>query len=111
MAAKNPEQEILAKNLPVIDPGPNSILGAGHGYASVTDKIAGVVYLPWKDSPKKWMVGAFIAFVFVNVLALAVCYLFLRGVGIWGINIPVAWGFAIINFVWWIGIGHAGSMI
>ncbi len=44
-------------------------------------------------------------------LRLAVCYLFLKGVGIWGINIPVAWGFAIINFVWWIGIGHAGTLI
>ncbi len=111
MAAKNPEQEILAKNLPVIDPGPDSILGPGHGYASVTDKIAGVVYLPWKDSPKKWMVGAFLSFIFVNVLTVAISYLFLRGVGIWGINIPVAWGFAIVNFVWWIGIGHAGTLI
>ena len=36
---------------------------------------------------------------------------FLAGVGIWGINIPVAWGFAIANFVWWIGIGHAGTLI
>ena len=38
-------------------------------------------------------------------------YLLLKGVGIWGINIPVAWGFAIVNFVWWIGIGHAGTLI
>jgi len=45
------------------------------------------------------------------VLGMAVTYLFLRGVGIWGIEIPVAWGFAIINFVWWIGIGHAGTLI
>ena len=37
--------------------------------------------------------------------------LLVRGVGIWGINIPVAWGFAIVNFVWWIGIGHAGTFI
>jgi len=41
----------------------------------------------------------------------AVSYLLYRGVGIWGINIPVAWGFAIVNFVWWIGIGHAGTFI
>ena len=33
------------------------------------------------------------------------------GIGIWGVNIPVAWGLAIINFVWWIGIGHAGTLI
>ena len=42
---------------------------------------------------------------------MAVTYLFAKGVGIWGINVPVAWGFAIVNFVWWIGIGHAGTLI
>ena len=47
----------------------------------------------------------------VALLMAAVTYLFLVGVGIWGIEVPVAWGFAIINFVWWIGIGHAGTLI
>ncbi len=47
----------------------------------------------------------------LGLLMAAVTYLFLLGVGIWGIEIPVAWGFAIINFVWWIGIGHAGTLI
>ena len=46
-----------------------------------------------------------------GMLQIAVGYLLVQGVGIWGINIPVAWGFAIINFVWWIGIGHAGTLI
>ena len=41
----------------------------------------------------------------------AIGYLFLKGIGIWGINIPIGWGFAIVNFVWWIGIGHAGTLI
>jgi len=36
---------------------------------------------------------------------------FLKGVGIWGVTIPIGWGFAIVNFVWWIGIGHAGTLI
>ena len=45
------------------------------------------------------------------LLLYAIGYLLLKGVGIWGINIPVAWGFAIVNFVWWIGIGHAGTLI
>jgi molybdopterin-containing oxidoreductase family membrane subunit len=45
------------------------------------------------------------------MLLFAVTWLFVRGVGIWGVNIPVAWGFAIVNFVWWIGIGHAGTLI
>ena len=45
------------------------------------------------------------------LLLYAIGYLLIIGVGIWGINIPVAWGFAIVNFVWWIGIGHAGTLI
>jgi Ni/Fe-hydrogenase subunit HybB-like protein len=93
------------------DPGPDEILGPGHGYDTVTDRIANVVYLPLKKSPKQWLIGAFIAFCFVNLLMLACGVLFLRGVGIWGVNIPVGWGFAIVNFVWWIGIGHAGTLI
>ena len=45
------------------------------------------------------------------LLIVAIGYLVITGVGIWGINIPVGWGFAIVNFVWWIGIGHAGTLI
>ena len=45
------------------------------------------------------------------ILNVAVAWLIIKGVGIWGINIPIGWGFAIINFVWWIGIGHAGTLI
>jgi molybdopterin-containing oxidoreductase family membrane subunit len=108
---ENPEEKLLESDVQVIDPGPDSILGPGHDYNSVTDKIAGVVYLPLKKAPKKWLAGVFVSFLFVNVLVLAMCWLFLRGVGIWGINIPIGWGFAIINFVWWIGIGHAGTLI
>jgi molybdopterin-containing oxidoreductase family membrane subunit len=51
------------------------------------------------------------AFALVMVLLLAVTYLLVRGVGIWDVNIPVAWEFAIVNFVWWIGIGHVGTLI
>ena len=45
------------------------------------------------------------------LLNLVVTLLMIKGVGIWGIRIPAAWGFAIVNFVWWIGIGHAGTLI
>ena len=47
----------------------------------------------------------------VDAAAWRITWLLLKGTGIWGINIPVGWGFAIINFVWWIGIGHAGTLI
>lgn len=58
-----------------------------------------------------WLFGVGLAFSLVMLLLFAVTYLLMRGVGIWGVNMPVAWGFAIVNFVWWIGIGHAGTLI
>jgi Ni/Fe-hydrogenase subunit HybB-like protein len=86
-----------------------SILKPGHTFASVTDKISSIVLT--KKTPAFWWIGFFVSFLFWMLFLGAVCYLFARGVGIWGINVPVAWGFDIINFVWWIGIGHAGTLI
>jgi molybdopterin-containing oxidoreductase family membrane subunit len=85
------------------------VLAAGHDYTTVTEKISSVVLK--RDSGLPWRVAFAVALLLVMILTTAVSYLFLRGVGIWGIDIPVAWGFAIVNFVWWIGIGHAGTFI
>ena len=85
------------------------ILGPGLSYTSISEKITGIALA--KKPPKSWYLVFGVAFLLVMVFLYAVTYLLVRGVGIWGINIPVAWGFAIINFVWWIGIGHAGTFI
>jgi len=85
------------------------IIGPGYNYASVTDKISVIVLS--RRPPKWWILGFAGAFLLVMMLLMALTYLFAVGVGIWGINVPIAWGFAIINFVWWIGIGHAGTLI
>jgi len=85
------------------------VLGPGYDYASVTDKISAIVLK--RRPPKWWIIGFAVSFALVMMLMYALTYLLLVGVGIWGIQIPVAWGFAIINFVWWIGIGHAGTLI
>jgi molybdopterin-containing oxidoreductase family membrane subunit len=61
--------------------------------------------------PRFWWAGVGVAFALVLLLLVAITWLFIRGVGIWGVNVPIAWGFAIVNFVWWIGIGHAGTFI
>ena len=58
-----------------------------------------------------WFVGFLIGFSILELLLVAIVYLVFKGTGIWGVNNPVGWGFAIINFVWWIGIGHAGTLI
>jgi molybdopterin-containing oxidoreductase family membrane subunit len=85
------------------------IIEPGHSYATVTDKISAIVL--GRRVPRGWWVGFGIGFSLLMLLNLALVYLLAVGVGIWGINVPVGWGFAIINFVWWIGIGHAGTLI
>ncbi len=91
-----------------LDSGPR-IIGPGHTYASVTDKISAIVLT--RRTPRGWFIGFGVAFAFVMLFLFATAYLVVIGLGIWGLNAPVAWGFAIINFVWWIGIGHAGTLI
>ena len=84
-------------------------IGPGHSLSSVTDQISDIVLR--RHTPRGWFVGLGIAFLLVMLLLWSVTVLLVKGVGIWGLNIPVGWGFAIINFVWWIGIGHAGTLI
>ncbi|MCB0183955.1 MAG: polysulfide reductase NrfD [Caldilineaceae bacterium] len=85
------------------------VLEPGHTFNSVTEEISSIVLT--RGTPLWWWLGAGAMFALVMMLFYAITYLLLTGVGIWGINIPVGWGFAIINFVWWIGIGHAGTLI
>ena len=85
------------------------VLGPGHTYASVTDKISAIVLT--RRTSLGWYIGFLISFSIFGVMNIAIGWLIMKGVGIWGINIPIGWGFAIVNFVWWIGIGHAGTLI
>src|SRR5262245_19953857 len=85
------------------------IIAPGHTSGTITDKISSIVLT--RKTPRGWFFGFSIAFVLVMVLFASLAWLVVMGVGIWGINVPVAWGFAIVNFVWWIGIGHAGTLI
>ena len=105
------QEDLEQASVATLDPGPDEIIGPGHGYETVTDKISGVVFRPFLKTPRQMFTGFACAFLLVNLLMIAVTWLFVRGVGVWGIAIPVAWGFAIVNFVWWIGIGHAGTLI
>ena len=87
----------------------DEVIDSSQTYASVTDKISAVVLT--RCIRPGWLLLLSLSFLIVGLLFVAVSYLLVRGVGIWGINVPVAWGFAITNFVWWIGIGHAGTLI
>jgi Ni/Fe-hydrogenase subunit HybB-like protein len=85
------------------------VLGPGHTYASVTEKISSIILT--RRTGKGWLLGLGISFCLTLLLLFAITVLFVKGIGMWGVNVPVAWGFAIVNFVWWIGIGHAGTLI
>jgi molybdopterin-containing oxidoreductase family membrane subunit len=94
-----------------IDPatGEYRVIAPGQTFRSVTEKISRIVLTP--ETPLGWFALFAVGGALATVLLGALTWLFLIGVGIWGITQPVAWGFAIINFVWWIGIGHAGTLI
>jgi len=85
------------------------VLLPGHTFASITDKISGLVLK--RPLHLGWVAGFFVSFMVMQGVLFGATYLFVKGVGIWGVNIPIGWGFAIVNFVWWIGIGHAGTLI
>src|SRR5215510_4456856 len=77
---------------PVIDPGLT--------FASVTDKISSIVLK--RKTSLAWFFGFAISFALFQLMLLAMTNLLFVGIGLWGVNVPVAW---------WIGIGHAGTLI
>jgi Ni/Fe-hydrogenase subunit HybB-like protein len=85
------------------------VVAPGHTFATITDKISALVLT--RRTTIGWLIGCGVGVVLTMLLLAAVGYLLVKGIGIWGVDIPVAWGFAIVNFVWWIGIGHAGTLI
>jgi len=98
-------------NDPMLDPvtGEFAVIAPGHTFKSVTEEVSRIVLTP--RTPLGWFFGFTLAGGFVLMLLVALAWLLVKGPGIWAVTIPVAWGFAIVNFVWWIGIGHAGTLI
>ncbi len=93
-----------------VDPAVAGLMEGEQTFETVSERLASIVLRQDKHKLPWWiMLG--IGFVLYNLLGIALTKLLLYGVGIWGIDEPVGWGWAIINFVWWIGIGHAGTLI
>src|SRR6476620_2238710 len=99
MSSKPPD--ISSDTLPVLEPG--------HTFASITDKISSIVLTG--RTPLFWYISFGIGFLLVLLLLFCITAVVSVGIGLFGVMIPVAWGWAIVNFVWWIGIGHAGTLI
>src|SRR3989442_1714994 len=87
----------------------HSVVGTELTFGSVTDKISAIVLK--RKTPIGWFVGFAISFALFQLMLLTITKLLFVGIGLWGVNVPVAWGMDILNFVWWIGIGHAGTLI
>jgi molybdopterin-containing oxidoreductase family membrane subunit len=88
---------------------PVPVIGPGHTSRSITDKLTSVVLTRY--TPFTWFLLAGTGFLLLQGLMMGLTYVLARGIGVWGNNQPVGWAFPIINFVWWIGIGHAGTLI
>ena len=84
------------------------LVEGNHTFGTITDKISSIVE---NKPPSGWLIAFLFAFSGLLILKASVLYLIWEGVGIWGLNNPVGWGFAIVNFVFWVGIGHAGTLI
>jgi len=106
--ATGPDTSGLAKDARAVPPGAY-LVEPGHDFGSVTDKISSIVLQ--RRTPVGWFVGFAIGFCLFMLLLFTATGLLFKGIGLWGPNVPVGWGFDIINFVWWIGIGHAGTLI
>ncbi len=87
---------------------PNLVQG-DQSYQSITDTVCRIAENP--RPPLAWFIAFAIASSVAGMFGLLVGYLLITGTGIWGNNNPVAWGFPIVNFVFWVGIGHAGTLI
>src|SRR5947199_5053392 len=88
---------------------PQPTVEPGHTFASVTDHISSIVLR--RRMPLLWSIIFAIGTMLTIILIGTITWLVAKGVGIFGINHPVGWRFDILNFVWWIGIGHAGTLI
>jgi Ni/Fe-hydrogenase subunit HybB-like protein len=95
--------------LSTLEPKPTPLIPPSMTDDSISERISGIVVK--RKMGRGWIGGFAIAFLVLMMFNYAVAVLFCYGVGIWGLQIPVAWGFAIVNFVWWVGIGHAGTFI
>ncbi|MFO0641386.1 MAG: NrfD/PsrC family molybdoenzyme membrane anchor subunit [Polyangiaceae bacterium] len=95
-------------NLPIKEIGEVPLVGEGTTIKSITETVCRVTE---NKAPRGWWIGFLLAANFTGIMGLAIGYLLWTGIGVWGNNAPIYWAWDITNFVWWIGIGHAGTLI
>src|SRR4051794_16047623 len=100
---------MAAPQLDVRDPlEPAPLIDGTYTDKTINDSLLAHV---WRGAGKGWWACFGVALSLLGMLVIAISWTLYKGIGVWGNNIPVGWAFGIINFVWWIGIGHAGTLI
>ena len=84
------------------------IQGDNISYTKITDDIVATTE---KAPPLSWWIGFIISATFAGIGVVAILWTIWQGIGTWGLNKTVNWAWDITNFVWWVGIGHAGTLI
>ena len=100
MSPETENKVLLPEDAPLIAGGPT--------FGKITEQISAITE---RKTPQVWYLALGAAVSLLMVLFGSIGFLIWEGVGIWGLNNPVGWGWAIVNFVWWVGIGHAGTLI
>jgi molybdopterin-containing oxidoreductase family membrane subunit len=99
----------MSKATNISDPSQETpLVQGGETFSSITERVSSICE---RRTPVIWYLAILATLSLLAVLGGSIGYLVFEGVGIWGLNNPVGWGWAIINFVWWVGIGHAGTLI
>ncbi len=86
-------------------------LPSGRSYEAVNTLVSAPLLETGAWSWRVWWIGFAVSLALTVLFAVFMVYLFINGTGIWGINSAVVWGLAIADYVWWIGIGNAGTLI
>src|SRR5262245_42194946 len=103
------EREQTRAGASVLTPEP--LLDKNQSLHDISAAICAPVETEVRKTPIGWTIAFLIALSMLGVFGGTVAYLVATGIGIWGNNQPVGWAWEITNFVWWIGIGHAGTLI
>jgi len=98
----------INKDLDVVEEYKVPLITGNQTFHTITEKISSIAE---SKTSIEWLLLFGTAGSLSLVLLGAIGYLFWEGIGIWGLNVPVGWGWAIVNFVFWVGIGHAGTLI
>ena len=84
------------------------LIAGNPSFNTITEKVSSISE---EKTKREWILAFGIAVSVLFILIGIISYLVWEGIGIWGLNNPVGWGWAIVNFVFWVGIGHAGTLI